>query len=220
MKPPSALRPWRKSSKSPISWLKKALQSDPLIQWNQWHGEWRTAPFCGHLYQPLLFAGKNLQIKISPVALDRHEAQFVTDLATWCQANVGREVYLLRNRAVTGLGFFQASNFFPDFLLWVQDGETQHLAFVDPKGLLHFDPSDPKVQFASHDIPPLQRTISAHTQNLILHAFVLSNTPYVQLDWTHGGRNRMTKSDCEQLGLLFVDDPTYLPKLMQRIVEC
>ena len=55
---------------------------------------------------------------MSPVALDKWEAAFVDDLAKWCREHGdGLDVYLLRNQAVTGLGFFQASNFFPDFLL-------------------------------------------------------------------------------------------------------
>ena len=146
--------------------LKAAIGKNALAVWSQWGGRWRTVPFGGHLYQPLLHVGKNAEIRISPVALDKWEAEFVHDLATWCTANRGREVYLLRNQAVTGLGFFQASNFFPDFLLWVQDGERQHLAFVDPKGLHHFDPSDPKVQFATRDVPRLQQIISRQTPDL------------------------------------------------------
>ena len=200
--------------------LQTALDADVLAPWSQWGGQWRTVPFAGHLYQPLLYVGKNAQIKISPVPLDRHEALFVQDLAGWCQANVGREVYLLRNQAVTGLGFFQAANFFPDFLLWVQDGEKQHLAFVDPKGLLHFDPADPKIQFATRDIPRLQQIIDVQASDLTLHAFILSNTPLAGLGWSKGGGNLMSKAEIEALGVLFqADDPTtYVATLMERIM--
>lgn len=200
--------------------LQEALADNPLAPWSQWGGRWRTVPFAGHLYQPLLYVGKNAQIKISPIPLDRHEAQFVQDLATWCGANAGREVYLLRNQAVTGLGFFQAANFFPDFLLWVQDGEKQHLAFVDPKGLLHFDPADPKIQFATRDIPRLQQIIEAQSADLFLHGFVLSNTPYMALGWSKGSGELMSKADIEDLGVLFQADDaaTYIAALMQRVL--
>lgn len=200
--------------------LKSALEANPLAVWSQWGGRWRTVPFAGHLYQPLLYVGKNAQIKISPVPLDRHEAQFVQDLATWCSSNTGREIYLLRNQAVTGLGFFQASNFFPDFLLWVQDGQQQHLAFVDPKGLLHFDPADPKIQFATRDIPRLQQIIDTQNAGLILHAFILSNTPFASLGWSKGAGNLMTKTEIEALGVLFqADDPTtYIGSLMRQVI--
>jgi hypothetical protein len=199
--------------------LRAALAENPLIQWSQFGGRWRTVPFAGHLYQPLLYVGKNSQIKISPVALDRHEAQFVSDLATWCGRNTGQEVYLLRNQAVTGLGFFQASNFFPDFLLWIQDDETERLAFVDPKGLHHFDPSDPKVQFATREIPRLQEIVDRQCADLELHGFILSNTPFASLGWSRDGGELMSKEEVEQLGILFqLDDPTtYVDSLMSLV---
>ncbi len=199
--------------------LRAALEADPFAKWSQWSGRWSTVPFAGHLYQPILYVGKNLQIKISPIPLNEHEAQFVRDLAAWCRAKPGREVYLLRNQAVTGLGFFQASNFFPDFLLWVQAGEKQHLAFVDPKGLLHFDPADPKIQFAGRDIPRLQRIVDAQSAGLILHAFILSNTPVASLGWSKGAGDLMSRTEIEGLGVLFqADDPNgYIESLMSQI---
>jgi len=203
-----------------VSNLKSALEANPLAEWSHWGRQWRTVPFAGHLYQPLLYAAKNIQIKISPVPLDQHEAKFVEDLAAWCRASGGQEVYLLRNQAVTGLGFFQAANFFPDFLLWVQDDQRQHLAFVDPKGLVYFDPADPKIQFATRDIPHLQQIIDGQGAGLNLHAFILSNTPFMSLGWSKGGDNLMSKLEIEALGILFqADDPeTYISSLMRQII--
>jgi hypothetical protein len=202
-----------------VSDLKTALGNDNLSVWSQWGATWKTVPFAGHLYQPLLHVGKNSRIRIGPVSLDKWEAMFVQDLATWCATNRGREVYLLRNQAVTGLGFFQAANFFPDFLLWVQEGQRQHLAFVDPKGLHHFDPSDPKVQFATRDIPRLQQIVAQQTLDLQLHAFILSNTPFASLGWSLGGGQLMSKAEVEQLGVLFqLDDAaSYVVSMMTRI---
>lgn len=203
-----------------IEGLKAALAQDLLATWSQWGGRWRTVPLGGHLYQPLLHVGKNAEIRISPIALDRWEAQFVQDLAIWCAANRGREVYLLRNQAVTGLGFFQAANFFPDFLLWAQEGQSQHLAFVDPKGLHHFDPADPKVQFATREVPRLQQIIQQQSPDLLLHAFILSNTTFASLGWSRGAGQLMSKVEVEQLGVLFMaDDPTaYIAALMTAIL--
>jgi hypothetical protein len=200
--------------------LAKALEANPLAPWSQWGRLWRTVPFAGHLYQPLLFVGKKAQIKISPVALDKHEALFVEDLAVWCQSHPGREVYLLRNQVVTGLGFFQAANFFPDFLLWVQDEDQQHLAFVDPKGLHHINQANPKIQFATRDVPRLQEIVDDQAPNLRLHGFILSNTPYAILNWSAGGGHLMTQAEIENLGVLFqVDDSTkYIGALMAQIV--
>ncbi len=200
--------------------LKQTLGADLLAPWSQWHGRWKTVPFVGHLYQPLLYVGKNAQIKISPVALDKHEALFVEDLAIWCSKNKGKEIYLLRNQAVTGLGFFQAANFFPDFLLWVQDNEQQHLVFVDPKGLHHFDPSDPKIQFATRDIPRLQQTVDQQSQDLKLHSFILSNTPFASLGWSKDDGDKMSRDEIKALGVLFqVDDATSYVDEMFNVIQ-
>lgn len=205
-----------------IGELREALESNAVAAWSREAGQWRTVPFSGHLYQPLLYVGKHVAIRVSPVSLDRWEAQFVEDLARWCMANRDREVYLLRNQAVTGLGFFQAANFFPDFLLWVQDGERQHLAFVDPKGLHHLDPTDPKVQFATNEIPLLQQIVEKQDTGIILHAFILSGTAYRDLNWPSSTGARMTKAQVEQqFGILFQDDDasTYIATMMQLILE-
>jgi hypothetical protein len=46
-----------------------------------------------------------------------------------------RELYLLRNMSRgQGIGFFEAGNFYPDFILWLLDGGKQYVTFVDPKG--------------------------------------------------------------------------------------
>ncbi len=200
--------------------LREAVAKDALIDWRKSEGRWRTVPFAGHLYQPLLYVGRNSEIRLLPVALDKHEAKFVEDLAKWCKGQKGAEVYLLRNQAVTGLGFFQAANFYPDFLLWVQDGERQHLALVDPKGLHNHGPSDPKVLFATQDIPRLQKIVEAQSPELALHAFIVSNTPLDKLKWT-SGTTRMTKDEIEALGVLFQEDDAteYIEKMMGVILR-
>ncbi len=204
-----------------IAGLQTALKERPLAPWSAAGAHWKNVPFPGHLYQPLLYVGKNAQIRISPVPLDAHEADFVEHLAAWCASNKGVEVYLLRNQAVTGLGFFQASNFFPDFLLWVFADGREHLAFVDPKGLHHHDRSDPKIQFASEEIPRLQALIDKQPSDLILHSFILSNTPFLAVNWSsNGGGGVMSKPELEQMGILFqVDDATtYIGKMMGNIL--
>ena len=47
----------------------------------------------------------------------------------------GKELYLLRNESRKGIGFFESSNFYPDFILWLMDGDHQHVVFIDPKGI-------------------------------------------------------------------------------------
>jgi hypothetical protein len=46
-----------------------------------------------------------------------------------------------------GIGFFEANNFFPDFILWLVVGKKQYVSFIDPKGLRQIQGfSDPKIE--------------------------------------------------------------------------
>src|SRR5690606_20933762 len=54
--------------------LRKALGQNRLADWRHWGGRWRTTPFAGHMYQPLLYVGKNAAIRVIPVALNDSEA--------------------------------------------------------------------------------------------------------------------------------------------------
>jgi len=200
--------------------LREALQRNAFAKWSQWTGKWRTVPFHGHLYQPLLYVGKNQMIRVRPVALDKHEADFVDHLAKWCrESDDGIDVFLLRNQSVTGLGFFQAANFYPDFLLWVCDEKSEHLAFVDPKGLTYFDPNDPKIQFATYDVLRLQEIIDRQGSDIRLSAFIISTTPFGSLNWSQNARDRMSKDEVEALGVLFQkdDETTYIETMMRRV---
>ena len=47
-----------------------------------------------------------------------------------------------------GIGFFEAGNFYPDFILWLLIGEHQYVTFIDPKGIVHLEGGDdPKIRF-------------------------------------------------------------------------
>ncbi len=39
-----------------------------------------------------------------------------------------------------GIGFFEESTFYPDFVLWIKDGRRQRVVFVEPHGMLYEDP--------------------------------------------------------------------------------
>jgi hypothetical protein len=72
------------------------------------------------------------------------------------------------------VGFFEAGNFHPDFILWLLIGGRQHVIFVDPKGIRNLGATDPKIQF--------HRTIKEIEQRLgdasvCLQSFIVSNTP-------------------------------------------
>lgn len=133
--------------------------------------------FGQHLYQPLLHVQSDF-VDVSPVSLNEGEKEFITDLRTFYEANPsffnGRELYLLRNMSRgRGIGFFEAGNFHPDFVLWLLDGERQFVTFVDPKGILNTEAfTDPKIRFY-RTIKELEARLG--DPNVILNSFIISN---------------------------------------------
>lgn len=134
--------------------------------------------FKEHLYEPLIkVSGATIQMK--PVSLNDGEMRFVTDLKTYCAAHpnefVDKPLFLLRNMSRgRGVGFFEAGNFYPDFILWRVDGGKQHITFVDPKGIRNLPWNDPKLTFGE-TIKEIEQRMG--DGNVELASFIVSNTP-------------------------------------------
>jgi hypothetical protein len=156
--------------------LKAMIEKGDLKPW-EFHGL-KALWFGRHLYEPLLYLDK-IGVEISPVPLNKGEKRFVEDLRDFHDNNgsffATRDLYLLRNLSKgRGVGFFEAGNFHPDFILWLLEGEKQHVLFVDPKGIRNIGLTDPKIRF--------HKTIKEIEQRLghpktYLHSFIVSNTP-------------------------------------------
>ena len=91
-------------------------------------------------------------VEISPAPLNQGERRFVEDLKAFHDGDpaffAGKELYLLRNLSRgRGVGFFEAGNFHPDFIVWLLVGDKQFVTFVDPKGIRQLASTDPKVEF-------------------------------------------------------------------------
>jgi len=130
-----------------------AVDGHTAPRWLQ-AGSLKAGLLANHLYQPLLSAPKGSSVSISPVALNESETTFVSALMDWLkrhQADLAAHntaIYLLRNQSRgSGIGFFEAGNFYPDFLLWAVTGKQQVLMFIEPHGISHEGPQHPKVQF-------------------------------------------------------------------------
>lgn len=182
----------------------------------------RTIAFAGHLYQPLIYAGSNL-IEVKPVVLENEgERDFVLDLQKFCESSEGKdflkgkELYLLRNMSRgRGIGFFEAGNFYPDFILWLLTGDRQYVSFIDPKGLRNLEgPDDPKIQF-HQTIKDLEQQLGDPA--VVLNSFIISSTPLNQVKWWNGG---MSKEDFETRNVLFQreDQATYINKLLKKVI--
>jgi len=176
--------------------------------------------FGNHLYQPLLHLSKSQLIEVSPVSLNDGERDFVLDLKKFHDEEKdffkGRELFLLRNASKRGIGFFEAGNFYPDFILWLLVGKKQYVTFVDPKGLRQLDDgsSNPKVQFY-RTIKEIEARLN--DPSVILNSFIVSSTPYQNIPmWGEG----MSKADLKKCHVLFQKDDrdTYIKTLLTMVV--
>ena len=158
-----------------IEELKAAIRKGEL---KPWEFQGMKAIWCGnHLYQPLLYLDTKI-VEITPAPLNKGEREFVDDLKAFHDGHADffetREFYLLRNLSRgRGVGFFEADNFHPDFILWLIEGGQQQVIFVDPKGIRNLPWDDPKIKF--------YKTIKEIEQRLgdpgvLLHSFIVSNT--------------------------------------------
>jgi len=156
--------------------LKEAIERGELKPW-AFRGL-KAIWFASHLYQPLLFLNGGA-IEISPAPLNQGERRFVEDLKAFHDANPGhfaeRELYLLRNQSKgRGIGFFEAGNFHPDFIVWQIDSDKQRVAFVDPKGIRNVGLTDPKIGFYE-TVKEIEQRLGDPA--ITLDSYIVSNTP-------------------------------------------
>lgn len=176
--------------------------------------------FGRHLYQPLIHL-KSDAVEVSPVALNEGERDFVADLRAYHEAHpeffAGRELYLLRNQSRgRGLGFFEAGNFHPDFILWLVCGERQYVTFVDPKGLRNLEGwNDPKIQFY-RTIKELEERLADPA--ITLNSFIVSTTEFREIRWWDAEKGY---DDLEAMHILFQKENrgTYIGRMLGRVVE-
>ncbi len=188
------------------------------------------------LYEPLFYSrkGARLPFTMSPLSFDApSEKTFLEDLVCFYNnpANTnffkGIDFYLMRNAVhrSKGIWFAQAGNFYPDFLLWLNDkiAGQEYLGFIDPKGLRNVSFESPKLNF-NREVKALQKTINKNSRtHLILNSVILSDTPYTELEnlfTTH------TREDYEKKNVFFLDEGgikggelggKYLPRLFAAL---
>ena len=181
--------------------LKAAIQKGEIKPW-EFQGM-EAVWFGNHLYQPLLCLDTHV-VEISPAPLNKGERQFVEDLKAFHDGHAGffktRELYLLRNLSRgRGVGFFEAGNFHPDFILWLVAGGQQQVIFVDPKGIRNLGPDDLKIQFYE-TIKKIERRLG--DPDVRLQSFIVSNTPSATMRRQWG----MEKSEMQKRHVLFQEE--------------
>ena len=172
---------------SEISTILQANNGLDVYKKDSFHGRMVMFDFRSHLYAPLICLEKsNLKIQVSPVALNSDEMIFVDYLKEYVENHSGelegKSLYLLRNKSKVGMGFFEASNFYPDYILWIDTEDKQYISFIDPKGLMHIRPDDPKVEFYK-TIKELEARLAptADGKTVVLNSFIMSGSKSSEL---------------------------------------
>lgn len=193
--------------------LRAAIEAGDLKPW-EFRGI-KALWFGRHLYQPLLFLDGGV-VEISPAPLNKGERRFVEDLRAFHDANpeyfAERELYLLRNMSKgRGVGFFEAGNFHPDFIVWQLKDDRQQVAFVDPKGIRNVGLSDPKIGFYE-TVKEIEQRLG--NPDVVLESFIVSNTP------SHVMRKQwgIEKAEMAKRHIVFQDEDrdSYIRALLQN----
>ena len=152
-----------------------------------------------------------------PVALKNSEFNFVKDLHKYLvasgDAHAGKEFFLLRNKTRSGgIGFFEAGCFHPDFILWVLDGAKQHIAFIEPHGLIHEGPASLKVQFFK-TIKDIEKRLADKT--VALSSFIVSPTRMGDLQkW-----GIFTSEDFRAINVMLMNEDTeYVKHMLEALI--
>ena len=141
------------------------------------------------LYLPLLLK-RGDQWNAEPPPLEESEAWFVRDLKAYWEAEkdkslADKEIFLLRNLSRgKGVGFFEESGFYPDFILWIVDENGQRIVFIEPHGMLHAKAyvHDEKTRLWER-LPELAQQIGNRSgrQDITLDSYIISATPFDDL---------------------------------------
>lgn len=130
------------------------------------------------------------KVQSVPPGLNKSEARFVRDLKAYWTAEKdkslsGMDVFLLRNLSRgSGVGFFDESGFYPDFILWILDGKKQRIIFIEPHGMLYEKAYVYDEKARLHErLPALAMDIGLRSKkkNISLDSFIISATAYDEL---------------------------------------
>ena len=174
-----------------------------------------------HLYAPLLLASDGLPdgaavVKSVPMGLVGSERRFLLDLRSyWYDAWEAPDwddidVFLLRNLPKKGIGFFQTGGFYPDFMLWMQRGDQQALAFVDPHGVVHQEQEKlDLLGFIRGDL----------TQQLCfpIFAFIVTDTELKQVKWLTG-TDKEKRARLRAQHVLTMDGSEYIEAMLREML--
>ena len=194
--------------------MDKAQKSGTVDSFERKSGDMTALSFPASLYNPLLYLAKNnVDVTVSPAALNESESQFIGDLRKYLAAKPaltdGAEVYITRNRSKKGVAFFEEAGFYPDFILWRIVGDRQHITFIDPHGMRNLSYHSGKVGLYS-SIKEIERALN--NKNIVLSSFILSPTKHMELIEKH-----ISVEQWRDRNVLFMEEPDYIERLFGGI---
>ncbi len=176
-----------------------------------------------HLYQPLLaIDAKDTVWRTVPPALQESEKHFVDDLYSYvCQNGktslASKKIFFLRNQSRgKGIGFYLNEGFYPDFILWITEGEKQRIVFIEPHGMVYDAINEHNLKvtlFKRLRTLPYKRFRGKRVQ---MDSFIISKTDFNVLR----RRECMEKHEfAEEWHILFRTDgnPSYLSPIFQEM---
>ena len=178
-------------------------------------GQFSTITLDNSLYNPLIYvAKKEKDINVFPAPLVESEKRFVFDLKKYISEKLklfnNKEIYLIRNIAKKGVGFFETVGFYPDFILWVLEGNKQFITFVEPHGMVYESINSEKVKLHKK-IKDIQNRINDSNitlNSIILYPFDLNNII-----------EHHSKEEWNNENVFSMMDQDYLEKLFECILN-
>ena len=112
-----------------------------------------------------------------------------------------------------GVGFFEAGNFYPDFILWLLRDGHQYITFVDPKGIRNLaGADDPKIAFYQ-TIKGVEAQLG--DPDVTLNSFILANTHYAEVSHWLSDKEAFTE---RHVLFQFDDRDTYLQTMIRMVL--
>ena len=156
---------------------------------------------------------------MQPAPLNDGETKVVTQLVRLVKDKSpilrDRELFLIRNQTRgRGISFFVEHSYYPDFIIWLVDDTSQHIVFLDPKGLARYGPEERKKVSLYSKIEEVEKQIHKTDSNLYLHAYVLSVTAPQKI----GDKSR-PKEEWEETGVYFLEDEKWPQRILTDVLK-
>lgn len=173
--------------------------------------------FDRHLYVPLLIdqkmRDKNTTVEISPPGLNKREKQFLEDLRKYSTNSISaklgsKQLFLLRNQSRgKGVGFSFGQGFYPDFILWIKDGNNQRIVFIESHGMMfekHPDYND-KIKLREN-LTDFEKRMHerGELKGITLDSYIISATEFESVQ--HNWGTEWDKDRLEEHHVLFFDN--------------